>query len=72
MVDLPAPFCPIKPCTSPLATSSDAADSAGIPAKALLIDRIESSGADEGTVEVVVIAAAHSPGKRRSAETPIG
>src|SRR3954466_7890088 len=44
-VDLPAPFCPIRACTSPRATSKRASRSAGTPRNCLLMPCIESSGA---------------------------
>src|SRR4051794_36486764 len=44
-VDLPAPFCPIRACTSPRATSKRASRSAGTPRNCLLMPCIESRGA---------------------------
>src|SRR6218665_3407255 len=43
-VDLPAPFCPIRACTSPRPTHSRLWRRAGTPPKALSMPRISSSG----------------------------
>jgi hypothetical protein len=61
IVDLPAPFWPISAWTSPGATSSEAAESAGMPPNALLIARIESKGDIEGEVADTVISARLMP-----------
>src|SRR4051794_27832155 len=41
-VDLPAPFCPIRACTSPRATSNRASRNAGTPRNCLLMPCMES------------------------------